>query len=150
MKSFSVRRPASPEEEEDSSFERKDHLAITSEQSKENDKNVSQNESKEVSPKRTSTTKKQVSFSQIRNKNSFLGSKVVCHVRGKRQNLKGILRWQGYLPTLPKTRENIVVGIELTTPDKLGTDGSFMGKRYFQAPPKRGYFVKYKDCRRIK
>lgn len=64
--------------------------------------------------------------------------------------MKGVLKWVGHLPTLPKTKDNIVAGIELIKQDKLGTDGSFMGKRYFTATSKRGYFVRYKDCKKVK
>ena len=64
--------------------------------------------------------------------------------------MKGVLKWVGYLPTLVKTKNNIIAGIELAKEDKLGTDGSFMGNRYFTAAPKHGYFVRYKDCKKVK
>jgi dynactin complex subunit len=86
----------------------------------------------------------------LKQKNAAIGTKVVCHVRGKAGSLKGVLKWVGHLPTLPKTKDNIVAGIELIKQDKLGTDGSFMGKRYFTATSKRGYFVRYKDCKKVK
>ena len=142
-----MRGPASPEEEEDSSSERKDHLAGASEQPiKDNKKGLGNAANEKKTP--TPTKKKRIGFLKRRNNNSFIGSKVVCHVRGKSESLKGILKWLGHLPTLPKSRENVVAGIAITTPDKLGTDGTFMGKKYFQASPKHGYFVKYKDCKR--
>lgn len=135
-KASSVKRPASPEEEEDTSSERKDHLASATSRKQNHDKNSEGGKQDEPS-----ASKKQ--------NDSAIGAKVVCHIRGKTTSLKGVLKWVGYLPTLPKTNTNIVAGIELIKEDKLGTDGSFMGKRYFTASPKRGYFVRYKDCKKV-
>ena len=133
-KHFAVKRPASPEVEEDA---KKKTLE------RENDQKSTKHDSTtpNPSPKTTNTPLKQ--------ENSAIGKRVVCHVRGKAGILKGVLKWIGYLPTLPKNKDNIVAGIRLYKQDKLGTDGSFMGKRYFTAAPKHGYFVRYKDCKEI-
>ena len=140
-----VRRPASPEEEEDA--KRKDHLASNTETTT---NRPDAGPTQHTTPKQNPAPGKQASSLKEVDRNSAIGTKVVCHVRGKAGSLKGVLKWVGYLPTLPKTKDNIVAGIELTKRDKLGTDGSFMGKRYFVAAPKHGYFVRYKDCKKIK
>jgi hypothetical protein len=139
---LAIKRPASPEEEEDASSERKDHLASATANTENNDK-----KSQHVSASRKLSPRKQTAV--LPHKNSEIGSNVICHVRGKAGSLKGVLKWIGHLPTLSKKKENIVAGIELVKEDKLGTDGSFMGKRYFTATPKHGYFVRYKDCRKV-
>ena len=145
VKNLAIKRPASPEEEEDTSSERKDHLAsaTTNRENEKNSDKASKNQSTtpNPSPRKSTTPPKQ--------KNSVIGTKLNCHVRGKTGNLEGVLKWIGYLPTLPKTKDNIVAGIELVKKNKLGTDGSFMGKKYFTAAPKHGYFVRYKDCKKV-
>ncbi|XP_028403606.1 carboxypeptidase D-like [Dendronephthya gigantea] len=132
-KNSAVKRPASPEMEEDA---RKKTLERDSEKESTQHDSTTPN----PSPKTTNAALKE---------NTAIGKRVVCHVRGKAGILKGVLKWIGYLPTLPKNKDNIVAGIRLDKKDKLGTDGSFMGKRYFTAAPKHGYFVRYKDCKEI-
>ena len=136
-----VKRPASPEEEEDASSERKDHLASATTNKISKEETQHDSTSPKPSPNKLTTS--------LKEKNSEIGKQVICHVRGKAGSLKGVLKWVGHLPTLPKTKDNIVAGIELIKKDKLGTDGSFMGKRYFTSVPKHGYFVRYKDCKKI-
>ena len=69
-----------------------------------------------------------------------------CTLNGKSEPLIGGLKYLGHLNSLPAKRNTIVAGIQLQVPEELGTDGTFLGKRYFYAPPKRAYFVPVKNC----
>lgn len=40
----------------------------------------------------------------------------------------------------------LIVGMELPQDDKLATDGTFLGVKYFSTKPKRAYFVPAKLC----
>lgn len=53
----------------------------------------------------------------------------------------GIIRWLGYL----NQKDDVMAGVELEE-DKGCTDGSWLGRRYFFCPQKRGLFVKLKAC----
>lgn len=75
-----------------------------------------------------------------------LGMHVKCKVPGKADQLKGSLRYMGHITNLPKRNNVIVAGLELDHEEELGTDGTFLGKRYFIATPKTGYFVPVKNC----
>ena len=72
--------------------------------------------------------------------------KVKCKVPGKESALKGTLKYLGRISNLPKRSNVVVAGIQLEHEEDLGTDGTFLGKRYFTTPNKRGYFVPMKNC----
>lgn len=74
------------------------------------------------------------------------GMHMKCKIPGKNTLMKGSLKYIGHISNLPKRSNVIVAGLELEHEEDLGTDGSFLGKRYFEAPPKRGYFVPVKNC----
>ena len=76
----------------------------------------------------------------------FIGMPMHCKVAGKSDLLSGTLQFLGHVGNLPKRSNVVIAGIELETEDDLGSDGTFMRKRYFAAPPKRGYFVRFKNC----
>ena len=69
-----------------------------------------------------------------------------CTLSGKSEPLVGGLKYLGHLNSLPSKRNTIVAGIQLNSPEELGTDGTFLGKRYFYAPQKRAYFVPVRNC----
>lgn len=76
-----------------------------------------------------------------------IGMTIRCKVAGKKDRLKGFLRYLGHIENLPIKKKNLVVaGVELDHDEDLGTDGTFLGKRYFSTPSKRGYFVPVKNC----
>jgi len=78
-----------------------------------------------------------------------IGMHVRCKVPGKSDKMKGSLRYIGHITNLPKRNNVIVAGIELDHDEELGTDGTFLGKRYFITTPKKGYFVPVKNCNPI-
>ena len=78
-----------------------------------------------------------------------IGMHLKCKIPGKSDNLKGVLKWFGRISNLPKRSNVIVAGVELEKDEELGTNGTFLGKRYFVAPSKRGYFVPIKNCQPI-
>ncbi len=80
----------------------------------------------------------------------LIGSKVACRLVGKKGLRNGNLRWVGHLPHLPLDDAHLIAGVELLTDDKLGTDGTYRGVRYFKSSPKRGYFFRLKDCKAVK
>ena len=80
----------------------------------------------------------------------MVGSKIQCHAAGSKLIKEGILRWVGNLPNLPHDSAHLVAGVELKTADRLGTNGTFRGVRYFMALPKKGYFFKLSDCKTIR
>ena len=72
--------------------------------------------------------------------------RVRCKVPGKESPMKGSLKYLGRISNLPKRSNVVVAGIQLEREEDLGTDGTFLGKRYFTAPNKHGYFVPMKNC----
>ncbi|CAL8241410.1 unnamed protein product [Merluccius merluccius] len=58
--------------------------------------------------------------------------------------LFGVIRWIGRIRGVPQT----VAGIELDQELAAGTDGSYLGNRYFRCPANKGLFVKRRNCRR--
>ena len=72
--------------------------------------------------------------------------RVRCKVPGKESPMKGSLKYLGRISNLPKRSNVVVAGIQLEHEEDLGTDGTFLGKRYFTAPNKHGYFVPMKNC----
>lgn len=58
--------------------------------------------------------------------------------------LYGVIRWIGRINGVPNT----VAGVELEQELPAGTDGSYLGERYFHCPPNKGLFVKLRNCRR--
>eukprot|EP00794_Sanderia_malayensis_P008135 gene8135-9005_t len=78
-----------------------------------------------------------------------IGMHLKCNVPGKNEPIKGLLKWYGHITNLPKRSSVVVAGVELSNDADLGTDGTFLGKRYFEAAPKRGYFVPIKNCHAI-
>jgi len=72
--------------------------------------------------------------------------RVRCKVPGKESPMKGSLKYLGRISNLPKRSNVVVAGLQLEHEEDLGTDGTFLGKRYFTAPNKRGYFVPMKNC----
>ena len=80
----------------------------------------------------------------------LIGSSVACRLTGKKGLINGHLRWVGHLPQLPLDNAHLIAGVELLTDNKLGTDGTYRGQRYFKSSPKRGYFFRLKDCKAIK
>ena len=80
----------------------------------------------------------------------LIGSNVACRLVGKKGFKSGSLRWVGHLPRLPVDNAHLIAGVELSTDDKLGTDGTYRGVRYFKSSPKRGYFFRLKDCKALK
>ena len=75
-----------------------------------------------------------------------IGMHVRCKITGKSEPIKGTLKYMGHIRNLPKKSNIIVAGIELDHEEDLGTDGTFLGKRYFLSPTKKGYFVPVKNC----
>ncbi|XP_065657239.1 carboxypeptidase D [Hydra vulgaris] len=75
-----------------------------------------------------------------------IGMHVRCKITGKSEPIKGTLKYMGHIKNLPKKSNIIVAGIELDHEEDLGTDGTFLGKRYFISPSKKGYFVPMKNC----
>ncbi|XP_057299684.1 carboxypeptidase D-like [Hydractinia symbiolongicarpus] len=75
-----------------------------------------------------------------------IGMHLRCKIPGKDTLMKGTLKYLGHISNLPKRSNVIVAGMELDHPEELGTDGSFLGKRYFISSPKTGYFVPVKNC----
>ena len=80
----------------------------------------------------------------------LIGSNVACRLVGKKGLKNGNLRWVGHLPRLPLDDTHRIAGVELLTDDKLGTDCTYRGVRYFKSSPKRGYFFRLKDCKAVK
>lgn len=78
-----------------------------------------------------------------------IGMSIKCKIPGKSEPLGGVLKYLGHISNLPKKSNVIVAGLELNQEENLGTDGSFLGKRYFTVPAKRGYFVPVKNCQPI-
>lgn len=76
----------------------------------------------------------------------FLGMSLRCRIPSRAQRLNGTLQFLGHIPNLPKGRERIIAGLLLDGEQTLGTDGRFLGNRYFTAPDKKGYFVPFKNC----
>ena len=60
--------------------------------------------------------------------------------------MRGTLQYLGHIDNLPKRSNIVVAGLQLEAKEELATDGSFLGKRYFTAPTKQGYFVPFKNC----
>ncbi|XP_072314901.1 ubiquitin carboxyl-terminal hydrolase CYLD [Eucyclogobius newberryi] len=56
----------------------------------------------------------------------------------------GVIRWIGRIEGIQET----VAGIELEQEVSAGTDGSYLGERYFHCAPNKGLFVKLRKCRR--
>lgn len=76
-----------------------------------------------------------------------IGMSIGCKVNGKASPLRGTLQYLGHINDLPVNKRNIVVaGLKLEDDEDLATDGTFLGKKYFNAPQKRGYFVPFKNC----
>ena len=75
-----------------------------------------------------------------------VGMHLRCKVPGKSTPMTGQLRFLGHITNLPKRNNVIVAGLELDHTEDLGTDGTFLGKRYFTASVKKGYFVPVKNC----
>lgn len=99
-------------------------------------------EAKKDAPTKLAVTDKR--FSKL------IGSNVACRLVGKKGLKNGNLRWVGHLPHLPLDDAHLIAGVELLTDDKLGTDGTYRGVRYFKSSPKRGYFFRLKDCKAVK
>eukprot|EP00112_Aurelia_sp_Birch-Aquarium-sp1_P017416 Seg4035.2 transcript_id=Seg4035.2/GoldUCD/mRNA.D3Y31 product="Carboxypeptidase D" protein_id=Seg4035.2/GoldUCD/D3Y31 len=78
-----------------------------------------------------------------------IGMHLKCNVPGKSDPIRGILKWFGHITNLPKRSNVVVAGVELEKEEDLGTNGTFLGKRYFEAAPRRGYFVPIKNCHPI-
>lgn len=76
----------------------------------------------------------------------YIGMNMKCRVSGKRRIVRGTLQFLGHLHKLPKRNNVVIAGLRLENDENLATDGTFLGKRYFVAPKKRGYFVRFKDC----
>lgn len=74
------------------------------------------------------------------------GMHIKCKVPGKSEKLKGTLEYLGHIHNLPKKSNVIVAGLQLDSDEDLGTDGTFLGNRYFTTKQKRGYFVPFKNC----
>jgi len=79
------------------------------------------------------------------NRVPYIGMPISCKVPSI-DRLNGTLKFLGYITNLPKKNDRIIAGLELAGEQNLGTDGTFLGKRYFTAPPKRGYFVPFESC----
>ncbi|KAL2079128.1 hypothetical protein ACEWY4_024872 [Coilia grayii] len=56
----------------------------------------------------------------------------------------GVIRWIGRISSIPE----LVAGVELDQEITAGTDGSYLGERYFRCPSNKGLFVKLRSCRR--
>ncbi|XP_031440934.1 ubiquitin carboxyl-terminal hydrolase CYLD isoform X2 [Clupea harengus] len=56
----------------------------------------------------------------------------------------GVIRWIGRIGSIPE----LVAGVELDQEITAGTDGSYLGERYFRCPSNKGLFVKLRSCRR--
>ncbi|XP_008316335.1 ubiquitin carboxyl-terminal hydrolase CYLD-like isoform X2 [Cynoglossus semilaevis] len=56
----------------------------------------------------------------------------------------GVICWIGHISGISEH----VAGIELDHELSAGTDGSYLGERYFRCPPNKGLFVKLRNCRR--
>lgn len=80
----------------------------------------------------------------------ILGAKVACRLMGKKSFKMGELKWVGNLPSLPRDAAHLIAGVELSRDDKMGTDGTYRGVRYFKSTPKRGYFFRLADCKVLK
>lgn len=80
----------------------------------------------------------------------LIGSSVACRLAGKKSLITGSLRWVGHLPQLPVDDAHLIAGVELLADNKLGTDGTYRGMRYFNSARKRGYFFRLKDCKAVK
>ena len=78
-----------------------------------------------------------------------IGMHLKCNVPGKSDPIRGVLKWFGHITNLPKRSNVVVAGVELEKEEDLGTNGTFLGKRYFEAAPRRGYFVPIKNCHPI-
>lgn len=78
-----------------------------------------------------------------------VGMHLKCNVPGKSDPIRGVLKWYGHITNLPRRSNVVVAGVELDKEEDLGTNGTFLGKRYFEAAPKRGYFVPIKNCHPI-
>lgn len=96
---------------------------------------------KDTQPKLAVTDKR---FSKL------IGSNVACRLVGKKGLKIGSLRWVGHLPRMPLDDAHLIAGVELSVDDKLGTDGTYRGVRYFKSSPKRGYFFRLGDCKAVK
>ncbi|MGH0189937.1 UNVERIFIED_CONTAM: hypothetical protein FKN15_038725 [Acipenser sinensis] len=57
--------------------------------------------------------------------------------------LYGVIRWIGKITGYPDP----IAGLELDDFLPAGTDGTYLGERYFHCTPNKGLFVKLKNCR---
>uniref|UniRef100_A0A8C4RRM2 ubiquitinyl hydrolase 1 n=1 Tax=Erpetoichthys calabaricus TaxID=27687 RepID=A0A8C4RRM2_ERPCA len=55
----------------------------------------------------------------------------------------GVIRWIGEIKGMTDT----VAGLELEEVIAAGTDGTYLGERFFKCAPNKGLFVKLKNCR---
>ncbi|CAB3988895.1 ubiquitin carboxyl-terminal hydrolase CYLD isoform X3, partial [Paramuricea clavata] len=88
----------------------------------------------------TSTNHHQMANTRIQSNLEF-GSMV--EVSSKNQTPRyGKIRWLGFVPNSDKK----IAGLELEEEMDSCTDGTFLGKRYFTCPNKRGFFVHLHNC----
>ena len=100
--------------------------------------------------KRKSAKHKQDLVKPDRRFKHVIGSRVSCRLAKQKLPKLGILKWVGYLPSFPHLNAYLIAGVELDKADRLGTNGSYQGRRYFTALPERGYFFHLKQCKLIK
>ena len=75
-----------------------------------------------------------------------LGMYLRCDIPGNTGIIEGMMRYLGIIRNLPNRRYDIIAGLQLDSASDRGTDGTFLGRRYFTTLPKRGYFVPFKYC----
>ncbi|KAJ0055971.1 hypothetical protein NL108_017054, partial [Boleophthalmus pectinirostris] len=73
-----------------------------------------------------------------------LGLELGSMVEVNNPPLYGVIRWIGHIRGI----RDSVAGIELEQELSAGTDGSYLGERYFQCAPNKALFVKLRKCRR--
>ncbi|MBN3276532.1 CYLD hydrolase, partial [Polyodon spathula] len=72
-----------------------------------------------------------------------LGLEVNSMVQVNDPPLYGVIRWIGKIAGFPDP----IAGLELDDFLPAGTDGTYLGERYFHCTPNKGLFVKLKNCR---
>ncbi|GFO20654.1 ubiquitin carboxyl-terminal hydrolase cyld [Plakobranchus ocellatus] len=97
-----------------------------------------------VQPSQASAARPYSKPSQVPDPDLGVGSLVQVQLK---EPLYGIIRWIGYPPDQPEKK---TAGLEMEEELSAGTDGVYIGTRYFTCPPKKGLFIPLHRCSKDK